>query len=675
MTYLQSLIFTLMFLCFPVSGMCNDEGWVLTTNNRDNYNGITLANGRIGIVTNSSLMSVSEVVLNGVFDKEFEGGVSRMVRGPLFMNLRLKVNGVELNEKNVTGWNQTFNMKEACLKTSFSYNGMNINYTMRAMRNLPYMGIGELTIESKKDADVEVINDISFPEELKDIKTNFRTMRDGKVLLPVLVTESKSRSRMNDIATCTAFLLPNEKRNNVKEFKDGDRTLMSYTHHVKEGSKCIIPVAGAICTSRDFSDAKGEAERMAVYAMQHNYNELINGHINEWAELWKGDIIIEGCPSDQLDVRMALYNLYSFQREGSRLSISPMGLSSSQGYNGHVFWDSEIWMFPPMLVFNPQLARGHIDYRYDRLNKALQRASMLGYKGAMYPWESDDNGEESTPTWCLTGTFEHHVTADIGIAFWNYYRVTKDRQWLKDEGYTVIKAVADFWVSRAVKNSDGSYSINNVVGADEYAQNIDDNAFTNGAAKVALANAVKAARVLNTEPDKQWQKVSYGLCFHYMKNGTTMEHATYNGKMVKQADVNLLAYPLGIVTDKNQILRDLKYYEDKIDKLNGPAMGNSILSILYSRLGDTDKAYELFHKSYMPNKRPPFGVLSESASSNNPYFATGAGGMLQAVIFGFAGFDLTDEGIIQHKTSLPKQWKSLTIKGLDFKEKTITITR
>ena len=77
----------------------------------------------------------------------------------------------------------------------------------------------------------------------------------------------------------------------------------------------------------------------------------------------------------------------------------------------------------------------------------------------------------------------------------------------------------------------------------------------------------------------------------------------------------------------------------------------------------------------MPNKRSPFGVLSESASSNNPYFATGAGGMLQAVLFGFAGLEITDDGIVQHKASLPKQWKSLTIKGLGFKEHEIKIIR
>ena len=104
------------------------------------------------------------------------------------------------------------------------------------------------------------------------------------------------------------------------------------------------------------------------------------------------------------------------------------------------------------------------------------------------------------------------------------------------------------------------------------------------------------------------------------------------------------------------------YYEDKLDKKNGPAMAHSIFATLYARIGDRDRATEAFRMSYRPNMRPPFGVFAETATSSNPYFATGAGGMLQAVIYGFAGLDITDQGIAQvHKPLLPNGWKSLVI--------------
>ena len=115
-----------------------------------------------------------------------------------------------------------------------------------------------------------------------------------------------------------------------------------------------------------------------------------------------------------------------------------------------------------------------VNYRTNRLAAACKRAITHGYRGAMFPWESDDAGEESTPTFALTGPLEHHITADIAIACWNYYCVTHDLHWLRSHGYPLMKAVADFWVSRAERNEDGSYSIRSVVGADEYAIGVDD---------------------------------------------------------------------------------------------------------------------------------------------------------------------------------------------------------
>lgn len=667
-------LFSFFISIFYVYGKENDKNWSINVNSKENYNGVTLANGRIGLVSGADLFSISEIVLNNVFDKEFAGGVSRTVRAPKFTNIILKIDGITVKPSNTTDWEQTLNMKEAYLRTFVNYNGTKIDYTLRALRNLPYMALGTIEIVPEKDINIEIINNTEFSPELKSTSSHFKRMRDMEAIMPVFVSEATSNTGMQKLATCSAFMSDNVNPNNEDiQMVEGNNQSIRFAKKLRKGNKYRLALVGAACSSRDFNDPKNEAERMVVFALRQHFSKLIEGHKSCWDKLWESDIIIEGNDEDQKDVRLALYHLYSFQRKGSRLSISPMGLSSSAGYNGHVFWDSEIWMYPPMLLLNQDLAKAHIDYRSDRLGKAIQRAEMFGYRGAMYPWESDDSGEEATPTWCLTGTFEHHITADIGIAFWNYYRVTRDKEWLRAEGYPVISKVADFWVSRATKNEDGTFSIKNVVGANEYAPNVDDNAFTNGSAKAALQNAVKAANVLGITPDKTWSTIASNIKFHYMKDGTMMEHSRYNGEMIKQADVNLLAYPLGLVTDEKAIMKDLVYYEDKIDKVNGPAMGSAILSVLYSRLGNKNEAYRLFKKSYIPNKRPPFGVLSESPASNNPYFATGAGGMLQAVLFGFGGLELTDKGIIQHKPNLPEEWKSLTIKGVGTEKKTYII--
>ena len=224
-----------------------------------------------------------------------------------------------------------------------------------------------------------------------------------------------------------------------------------------------------------------------------------------------------------------------------------------------------------------------------------------------------------------------------------------------------------------MRNADGSYSIAGVVGADEYAMNVTDNAFTNGAAKVALRNAVKAAAACGEKAPAAWSDIADGLRILRDEAGVTLEYAGYAGQQIKQADVNLLGYPLGVVTDRGQQLRDLTYYDAKIDRVNGPAMAFSVFCVQYARLGDAAKAEEMFRRCYRPNLRPPFGVLAETPTSHNPYFTTCAGGMLQAVMNGFGGLEITDKGIVHRESALPSSWKQLTIKGVGPDRRTYVI--
>jgi trehalose/maltose hydrolase-like predicted phosphorylase len=158
-----------------------------------------------------------------------------------------------------------------------------------------------------------------------------------------------------------------------------------------------------------------------------------------------------------------------------------------------------------------------------------------------------------------------------------------------------------------------------------------------------------------------------------MSNGVTREHAQYKGEGIKQADVNLLAYPLKTITDTAQIRKDLEYYSTRVPNEGTPAMTQGIFALLYSRLGNGEKAYHWFKDAYEPNLNPPFRVIAETKGGTNPYFATGAGGILQAVLMGFGGLDITASGIGQIKTALPKQWKSLTLKGVGIDRKTYVI--
>lgn len=672
------LLMNVSFYAVNAQDLANSP-WHITATNFKNYSGITLANGRIGLLPSEKPFQVEQIILNNVFDKESPLGVSKILLGMNFGNLEVEIDGEKITETNISNLEQTLNMKEASFTTTFNFkDDAAISYTIYSLRNVPYSGYIDVKIDAKKAIAVKVTGKIETPAEYQNPISTFRVLQDMETTMPILQTVAKSRLGRHTVGTSATFIWhdinsskieqrPKLTHNKVSEYNNG----LSFEKEIKKGTSLEFAWTGAECSTQDFFDPQSESERFVIFNLLSPKADLLKQHNALWKTLWEGDIEIEGDLQSQRDVRLALYHLYSFGRGDSDLSISPMGLSS-QGYNGHIFWDTELWMFPPLLVLNQDIAQSLINYRSDRLHVAKRKALNFGFKGAMFPWESDDTGEEATPAWALTGTFEHHITADVAIAFWNYYCVTKNKQWLTERGFPVLKAVADYWVSRVVKNNDGSYSIRNVVGANEFAQNIDDNAFTNGSAITALQFADFAAKELDVAPNTEWGEVAKNIKIHKFPDGTTKENSTYKGEIIKQADVNLLAYPLSIVTDEEILLKDLKYYEPKIAK-EGPAMGKSIFAVIYARMGDAENAFRLFKESYEENKRPPFGALSESATSNNPYFATGAGGMLQTILFGFGGLHITNDGIIQKNPILPKHWKSLTIKGVGVAKKTYVI--
>lgn len=626
-----------------------------------------MANGCIGILPQKEPFAVEHVMLNHVFDAASPHVVSRVMRGINPFCLSMKIDNIKVDTSNISDRQQTIDMRRAVHQTSFqTLEKADVSYELCALRNLPYAGLIRVTVQACKDMLLEVRSGMGIPDDYSQSSIRHREMEADGNRMYMLESDATSRFGYRRVASTSSFLFNGEQ---IKPMYDEATRELFFSIQLKKGETFCFSLVGSVCSSRDFFDPYNEAERQVIYAVHEGEEALMQAHYRLWDELWQGDIRIEGDDDAQRIVRFALFNLYSSCRGGSRLSIPPMGLSL-QGYNGHIFWDTELWMYPPMLLLNQDIARSMLDYRFDRLPAARKKALAYGYRGAMFPWESDDSGEEATPTHALTGPFEHHITADIGIACWNYYCVTRDMRWLQREGYPLLKEIADFWASRVTRNQDGSYSIHNVTGADEYANGVTDNAFTNGAASLALKYACLAAEICGEKVPEIWWEIGENIRILQFENGVTREHSTYKGEMIKQADANLLAYPLGVITDEYRQRQDLEYYAERIDQKDGPAMSYSVYCVQYARMGEADKAYEMFRRCYEPNLKKPFGVISETPTSNNPYFMTGAGGLLQAVLNGFCGLQITDEGIVQLPSALPSHWKRVTVTGVGSDKKT-----
>jgi protein-glucosylgalactosylhydroxylysine glucosidase len=666
---MRTLISLSLSVFISFSALAQDE-WVIRAGKPDpsKYYGITVANGMIGIVSAPEPFKVKDVVLAGAYDTYGRGRVSNFLRSFNLLNMTLDIDGKRVDGNSVQQFTQELNMRSGAFRGSFDMGDKaSIEYTYYALRHLPFTVLMDVTVKAKKDITMGGASVMEAPDALRDVENYYNEIDRPHVVISLLTSTAKSPTGKLTMCASNTFLFPEkhgEEPRVIHEMWDNNMHLMKFSRKLKAGETYRFSIAGSSITSAHHDDPLNEAERMTIFAKLEGRERLLQFHQKAWTELWKSDIEIDGDPESQKDVRSMLYHLYSFSREGTAMSPSPMGLSGL-GYNGHVFWDTELWMYPALLVMQPKMAKSMMEYRYQRLEAAKRNAFSKGYRGAMFPWESAATGVEETPVWALSGPFEHHITACVAIAAWNYYCVTQDTAWLRDRGWPILQATADFWASRVERNGPERYDIKNVVAADEWAENVDNNAFTNAAARANLEYATKAAAILKTKADPDWMNVAKNIPILKFPDGITREHATYTGEGIKQADVNLLSYPLKEVTDPKAIRADLEYYSKRVPDEGTPAMTQAVFTLLYARIGDGEAAYKWFRDSYVPNLLPPFRVIAETKGGTNPYFATGAGGIIQSVLMGFGGLEITEKGLKQGKQNLPAKWKSLRIRGSD----------
>lgn len=672
MTRLMPGLLCVCYACcisLGVRAQSEDKEWTIEADAIDpaRYFGDTVANGAIGIVSAADPFQVSQTLLSGAYDAYQPGTVSRIVATFDFLRLNFGIDGARIQKfEQVKNFRQRLDMREAALTTSFEYQDKaSITYTMRALRQLPYVAMLDVTVVAKQPLEIESISDIFAPPVL----INAQTAIHGHSNFIAATATAQSPSGRLFLAAADRFLFDDSPGNAppVAPAFGFNGAALHFAKQLTIGQTFHFALVGATLSSVQNSDPLNDTQRMTALAALQGMRSLIEGHNRAWADLWRSDIVIRGDETMQQAVHGMLYHLYSFARMGSGYSIPPMGLSGV-GYKGHIFWDAEMWMFPVLLMLQPDIAQSMLDYRYDRLPAARANAFVYGYRGAMFPLESAATGEEQTPEWDLTGPAEQHTTSDVGIAAWNYFCVTRDKAWLRAKGYPLLSQTADFWVSRVARHGRGRYDIEHVVGMDEFEFNVDNDAYTNAGAKENLEDAMLAARVLGLEPNPDWRIVHDNIPILRFSNGMIRENATFPEGQIS-SEIYSLSYPLHAARDRALIERVLNSTKTG----SAPPGMTASYATLCARLGFSDRAYTLLQAGYASVLRPPFGVVAETEHGDAVYFATGAGGFLQTVLNGFGGMEVTPSGIAQMPTRLPRQWKSLTLTGIGVDRKTFTV--
>uniref|UniRef100_H3BDF9 Protein-glucosylgalactosylhydroxylysine glucosidase n=1 Tax=Latimeria chalumnae TaxID=7897 RepID=H3BDF9_LATCH len=405
-------------------------------------------------------------------------------------------------------------------------------------------------------------------------------------------------------------------------------------------------------------------------------SQLYPSHRDAWAELWRTSCVeVEG----HFFLSQALYGCFYYlfsslpplkPTDFLFNGISPGGLSNGskdQDYWGHVFWDQDIWMYPNVLLFYPELARAILKYRISTLKGALANAQQQGHKGAKYPWESAVTGYEVCPE-AIYGTQEIHITGDVSFAFQLYFYFTQDLElFRKDGGWEVIAAIAEYWSSRVTWNAAGScYDIKGVMPPDEYYSSVNNSVYTNVVAKYSLEFAVNLASKLQIPIPPEWLKIAEKIKVPFdLERQYHPEFDGYRlGKSVKQADAVLLGFPLMYPMSLDVRKNDLEIYE-AVTSPEGPAMTWSMFAVGWMELKESKMAQNQLKKCFS-NIQEPFKIWTECSNGSGAVnFLTGMGGFLQAVLFGYTGFRIT-KVCLYFDPMLPEDIRELKIIGVHY---------
>lgn len=463
---------------------------------------------------------------------------------------------------------------------------------------------------------------------------------------------------------------------------------------------------------------------------EHSLNELRNsatkgyeGLFRLHKEAWEKKVwnaynlqVTSEEPFDELALRFAIYHLTIMTpAHDERMGVGAKGLSG-EGYKGHSFWDTEIFILPFFTFSNPEVAKSLLKYRYHGLEGARKKAKENGFEGAMYPWEAAwPNDGEVTPVWgdvdivtggqtkIWSGFIEQHITSDIAFAVYQYYNVTNDQEFMDKYGYEMVFDTAKFWASRLEWNDEAQeYHINDVIGPDEYKEHVDNNAFTNYMAHFNMKLAItyydklrkenpellsqlaekldletayevwtsKIENIYLPEPREEDAVIPQDDTYLQLKNldiskykqadavGTLFRD--YNLEQVnqmqvtKQADVVILLYLMEQVGGG---------FSDEVKRANfdyyeprtthDSSLSLSTHVIMANDIGKEELAYSLFRKAAEIDLGPYMH------SSDHGIHAASLGGLWQAAVFGFAGVRLVN-GKLRINPRLPKHWKEMS---------------
>jgi trehalose/maltose hydrolase-like predicted phosphorylase len=591
----------------------------------------------------------------------------------------------------ISNYQQSLYLSCGLLRTSLTWttadgHATDLVYDVVADRANPHVGAVHLTMVPHWDGSATVNDTIDGAGARRLVQTGGGAVKGKSSTMDVNFTTQT----LGTAGTAASTLTPGSGIKGAKTAISPQASNLTatdaVTFDVKSGQSYDLSKFVGIDTALTSAAPETSAVNASRAAAAQGWDGLFSDHAGAWSDLWKSDIQVAGQPDLQDWIRASLYSIWSSIRPNADDSISPVGLSSDN-YAGLIFWDAETWMYPSLLLMHPDLAESVVQYRAKTLPGALKNAQKYKYQGTFYPWNGAGTGDLDqechswNPPHCLT---QIHLQGDIALSVWQYYLATGDTNWLRAH-WSILQGIAQFWAGRVTANGDGSYSIKNVAGPDEYSNGVDDGVFTNAGAATALRNATKAAQVLGEDAPAQWTTIADHLRMPFdQKNQVFLQYDGYNGSIIKQADTVLLIYPMEWPMSQTVAANTLDYYAARTDP-DGPAMTDAIHAIDSAQIGEPGCATNTYlDRSIKPFVRDPFAQFAEArgdkAGSQDPLagapaydFLTGAGGFAQVFLYGLTGYRWRTDGVHLDPMLPPQLSSGVTLQGLHWQGRTFDV--
>lgn len=714
-----------------VAAMLSDDEWLVTEQEYNSANNLTqeaifgLTNGRMGSRASHVEGDVRKTLpanyVHGVFDRS-EAFMRELCNTPDWTKIRVYYRcepiGVESGE--LKGYLRVLDMKSGlvakryicenqdgrqtrvevvkCLSRAHPRTGM----IRMLVTPLNYAGI----LEFENVIDATVTNLMDFPRfRVKHLRTLAVDSLDGKGGY----VQSETRDCALSIGTGAVIKIYTEQKDNAiknRAFRPYGEVACEFADaEVKQGETLIIEKFAAVATARDTDSVRAQVKRELEGILTRGFEKEWAFHKTEMALMWRlADLTVEGDASLTHALRFNIFHLMNTPDPlDSTVNIGAKLLHGEE-YGGHTFWDTELFVLPFFDYVFPKTARKLVEYRYLLLDKARENARENGFRGAKYPWESADTGEEECPSWtieydgscyrCYVADYEHHVTSDIAYGLYHYAQITGDDDFMERMGVEVLLETARFWASRITYCPEKErYEILKVTGPDEWHEPVDNNAYTNHLARWNLLTAIDCLKELELRkpeiartlcakvglsPEEllDWQRKANKL-FLQSKSGLIEQFDGYFsipdavvtcwdekgmpvmpencvGKqgmqrcILKQADVVMLMFLMPHAYDAQTQKINFEYYEKRT--LHRSSLSPSIHCMMGLRVNDSRRAYDYLRRSAYVD------LENNQCNTREGIHAASAGGTWQCVTLGYCGMDVDPDGVLCFQPRLPENW-------------------